>query len=214
MPIPAGYRNRLGVVAFAAGAGLVGFAAWLGIRRPAHSGLGRPIKIPRVRPDARKWLVEAVRRVGGNDPEIACRRALGPSPAHKWTSTGRVADEIIEASGLDFGALDPGSVHLLDEFCKRLELRGRCPARTRGAWRRALIMALGQGGQRAYTGLAYRPAWRAFETAFLEETGRALPFPPGARRLAHYQDRFADCEDRHAEHIHRLIADAQQKVPF
>ena len=111
---------------------------------------------------------------------------------------------------MDFAALDPGAAALRDTFCGQLELRARCP-RGRGAWLRALVIALGWGGSRSYAGLPTRPGFRALDEALIETTGRALPIPEETERVDRYDGEFDRCEVQHREHVEDLVAKARRR---
>lgn len=151
-------------------------------------------------PAERRALTRAVKAVGGWNAARACRKYLGPRPPGTWRNVDRVAKQVAP----DLDHLDPSSQALRDTFCKKLELRGRCPS-GRQSWYKALRLALGHGGNRSYTSLPSRPAWRALAEAYREETGQDLPLPAGALKVAAYAESFERCRDEHAQKIAALV---------
>lgn len=173
-----------------------------------------------VPPGQRRALATAVAAAGGWEAPKACRRALGPRPASRWTSTWQVARRLENEAGLDLAALDPGAPALRDTFCRQLELRRRCPG-GRGAWLRALAIALGWGGRRSYAGLDREPGFQAYNAALVEATGEALPVPAATVLLDQYDQAFEECTQQHQDHVANLVARARRRklavkgsVPF
>jgi len=163
----------------------------------------------------RGQLKKQVRAVGGWNTDRACAIK---GPRKTWRSTKQYARELeqrIGAEGLD--GTDKGSACFKDEFCERLELKGKkCPVSAAlggdgGGWKKAVRIGLGSKTRR-FSDLEIRPQWRTVVEALKECEGLNLNSAEAdAVRL--HQETIDQCRENHAEHKDRLVMKAREPKP-
>lgn len=191
-------------------------------RNPMEGGPGVPRSVLQsVPPKQRRILSKLVGLTGGWNTITVCNR--GKPGRSNWRSMAEAEDEFNAANNVEFGALDDGSIHLMNGWCKYLDKKGgNCPTNNpwfydwkkrrlvKDAWRKALRQTLGRGGNRSWRGVDPRVVQALFEAVKMEDAELEPVMPEIWALWQAYDAQAEECRDDHDRRVTEFVEAARR----